>query len=162
VTVIVFAVRGVPVPQGSMRCLGAGARGSAGGRHVLVANNDRDLADWRERVELRARVASREQAGGEPLTGPVRLDLLFALPRPTSVTPRDRLWPIVKPDRDKLERAVCDALTRARLWRDDSQAVDGRTVKTYAGNPDALPWPGVLVRIQPLIEQPEPLEGIPS
>ena len=62
--------------------------------------------------------------------------LEFRLRRPASV---DRALPTTKPDRDKLERAVCDALTGV-LWVDDCQVVDGPVRKLYV---DAANPPGV-------------------
>ena len=39
--------------------------------------------------------------------------------------------PTGKPDRDNLDKAVCDAITAARVWHDDSQVTDGRIRKRY-------------------------------
>lgn len=73
---------------------------------------------------------------------PLRCDLTFFLPRPQghygtgknasklkASAPR---FPTGKPDRDNLDKAVCDAITAAGVWGDDSQVVDGRIRKRYA------------------------------
>ncbi|MGH3500203.1 MAG: RusA family crossover junction endodeoxyribonuclease, partial [Nocardioidaceae bacterium] len=54
------------------------------------------------------------------------------------------LFPTGKPDADKLLRSVFDALTAARVWRDDAQAVYLGARKVYA---DARP-PGATILIE--------------
>nr|DAN37658.1 MAG TPA: Endodeoxyribonuclease RusA [Caudoviricetes sp.] len=63
--------------------------------------------------------------------------------------PKRPRWdvPAVKPDLDKLTRAVFDALTDAGVWRDDSRVVDMRVTKRYE---DAEAVPGVWVEVQAL------------
>jgi crossover junction endodeoxyribonuclease RusA len=41
-------------------------------------------------------------------------------------------YPVTKPDRTKLLRALEDALTDAGVWRDDTQVVSGDVSKRYA------------------------------
>jgi len=41
----------------------------------------------------------------------------------------------VRPDLDKLERAIGDALTDAGVWVDDGQVVNSHTQKWYAETP---------------------------
>jgi Holliday junction resolvase RusA-like endonuclease len=80
--------------------------------------------------------------GGSFAAGvPLRCDLTFYLPRPKGhygsgknsgtlkVSAPTR--PTGKPDRDNLDKAVCDAITAAGLWADDSQVTDGRIRKRY-------------------------------
>jgi len=74
-------------------------------------------------------------------TGPVRLDMEFLLRRPKShyrsgkhaaeLKPDAPTWHFSKPDRDKLERAIMDALTGI-LFTDDAQVCDGPIAKRYA------------------------------
>ncbi len=111
-------IPGTPVPQGSKTAF------VVGGRAVLAEANKR-LKPWREHV---ARVA-RAQAGGFEFTGPVAVTLLFLFERPKSVK---RALPSVKPDLDKLVRAIFDGLTAAGVWTDDALVVDVRAVKRYA------------------------------
>ena len=89
----------------------------------------------------------------EPWAGPVGVDLVFLFPRPRRIIPQaargmilpdagvritvsrldpDALpWHIQKPDRDNLDKAVLDALTIARIFRDDKQVCDGTITKQY-------------------------------
>ncbi|WPM94370.1 RusA-like Holliday junction resolvase [Arthrobacter phage Cupello] len=75
----------------------------------------------------------------EVLDCPVRVDLTFYMPRPAGHFRQDGTlrasapkWPAVKPDIDKLERAVFDAITAAGVWADDSRAVVVAKSKQYA------------------------------
>jgi Holliday junction resolvase RusA-like endonuclease len=117
-----FWVAGIPAPKGSARAI------KRGGFAVLVASgsdaNKRAIKSWDQAVALAAKAA---MAGRAPLTGPIRLDVVFYMPRPPSVTRRHHT---VKPDRDKLLRCLCDSLTGI-AWVDDAQVVDGKTAKAY-------------------------------
>ncbi|WP_293784150.1 RusA family crossover junction endodeoxyribonuclease [uncultured Aeromicrobium sp.] len=140
---IEFRVYGTPVPQGS--------KGIMRGR--LVSTNDADLRRWRATVEQTA----REHYTGEPLTGPVRLTAAFYFARPKyhyrtgkhahELRADAPVWHDKKPDHDKLLRAVCDALTDAGVWRDDSQVAMSHPSKRYA--PDGR-TEGVVIRVSPL------------
>jgi len=70
----------------------------------------------------------------EVIEGPLRVDLLFVLPRPASLLrrkdPDGLVWAPKRPDRDNLEKSVLDALNTA--WRDDAQVVCGEPLKCYA------------------------------
>jgi Holliday junction resolvase RusA-like endonuclease len=63
--------------------------------------------------------------------------LHFHLERPKTVR---RLEPTVKPDLDKLVRAVLDGITDARAWNDDSQVIAVWATKSYG-------VPGVEIRV---------------
>lgn len=136
---LVVAVPGVPVPQGSKRI----GRAGKNGRPILIDDNDEKLAAWRETVALLSR---RAWAGRAPLAVPVWAQLTFYMPRPAGHYGTGRnagllkdsapLWPAVKPDVDKLTRAVFDALTTAGVWKDDSLCVGVSAWKSYA---DARP-----------------------
>lgn len=86
--------------------------------------------------------ALRGNAGLFPAGVPLRCDLTFYLPRPNghfgsgknlhTIKPSAPKRPTGKPDRDNLDKAVCDAITAAGVWRDDSQVTDGRIRKRYA------------------------------
>lgn len=62
--------------------------------------------------------------------GPVGVELVVALVRPTSA--RKRAHPCVRPDLDNYTKTVLDAATRAGLWTDDGQVVELRARKAYA------------------------------
>lgn len=84
----------------------------------------------------------KQYAGTFPAGMPLRCDLTFYLPRPMghfgSGKNANKLKasapsrPTGKPDRDNLDKAVCDAITAAGVWADDSQVTDGRIRKRYA------------------------------
>lgn len=132
-----FFVEGTPVPQGSKNAY------VRGGRAVLVDANAR-LKPWRALVREAAEDAIAD-ADWETLDEPCRVYLGFTMPCPKR--PR---WdvPAVKPDLDKLTRAVFDALTDAGVWRDDSRVVDMKVTKRYEGEDGEIP--GVWVEVEPL------------
>jgi Holliday junction resolvase RusA-like endonuclease len=114
-----------PAPQGNHRISASG--------HIYEANAAQ-LRAWRDAVTFIARLYWT----GPPMTGAVRIAVSFILPRPKSAP--ERPWPIVRPDADKLLRAVLDALTAAQIWRDDSQVVDVHARKLYANSPGSPTW----------------------
>jgi len=101
-----FWVEGEPRPKGSPRVSGRGR-----GRKAYVAENPAEKA-WERSVGWMARAEWK----GDPLEGPVSLELHFYLPR------RGKLTAAKKPDLDKLARAVLDALSGI-VYRDDAQVV---------------------------------------
>jgi Holliday junction resolvase RusA-like endonuclease len=120
-----FWVGGVPVQQGSKTVFNGRA----------VDSNQKLLRPWRAKVADAARAAN---AGRDPLDGPVLVVLEFRFVRPKSVK---RAHPTVKPDLDKLARAVLDSLTTARVYKDDAQVVSLWPTKVYGAEP------GVRVRV---------------
>lgn len=115
---------GVPVEQGSKKAFVVGRRA------VIVDNNKDRLKPWRAEV---TRVARATWSYGRPLDGAVRVVASFVLPRPRSVR---REYPSVRPDVDKLLRALFDGITDAEVvWRDDSQVVSVETSKVYGAEP---------------------------
>ena len=111
---IAFEVFGIPTPQGSKNVY----------RGRLVEAQSAKLKIWRQEVKDQAALAYT----GELLEGPLRLDVIFFMPRPKTVK-RDK--PTVPPDTDKLIRGVGDALT-GTIFRDDSQLVEIYAEKRYA------------------------------
>lgn len=70
-----------------------------------------------------------------PWTGPIRTEIVFGMPIPTSLSKRKRAAldgtpHFVKPDRDNLEKALLDGLSEV-LWVDDAQVCAGPTDKWY-------------------------------
>lgn len=135
-----FFVPGEPITEGSTRAFASGQR--------VVVTHDRgpELAAWRIKVAHAAEAAS-EAAYWEPRhDGPVEVWAEFRLPRPKSA-PKSRKHAQTKPDLDKLQRAIGDALApykRPGVLRDDSRIVAWSAVKRYAD--DAHPV-GVMVRV---------------
>lgn len=138
---LTFTVEGAPVPQGSM----VATRFGSGMRHEKASA----LALWRSQIAHAVRAAAEDQAVLLPLEGPLELVADFTLARPKSA-PKKRVLPVVKPDADKLLRALCDALTQCGTWLDDAQVVRIQTAKNYVGGPGAaMNVPGVRVLVQP-------------
>jgi Holliday junction resolvase RusA-like endonuclease len=130
---ISFRVIGEPVPQGSMKGF------IRGGRVALTSDNPK-LHHWRDVIGWEAR-----QHCTELLTGAVDLTAQFLLTRPKSC-PKSRIYPTVKPDADKLARALFDALTGV-VWQDDAQVVSHEISKRYC---DPGEQPGVYVKVEAL------------
>ena len=134
---IEFFVPGIPQPGGSKK----GFYNRKAGRVVIVEDCKRNK-EWRAVVALAARRAYH----GEPLTGPVRLNIYFYMPRPKSHYGTGKksgelkltapYFHTNKPDRTKLQRSTEDAMTGI-IWRDDTQVVDGVTSKIYDRTPGA-------------------------
>lgn len=116
----------VPVPQGSMSVFH--------GR--IVHSKSKELNTYRKLIHNVALQHFRE-----PLAGGVRVDLRFIIPRPKTVI-RDR--PSVKPDLDKLIRAVLDGLTGV-AYADDAQVTAVQATKRYG---DGLIKQGVWITVQ--------------
>ena len=114
-----FEVLGVPVPQGSKNAY------NRGGRIVLVEAS-RDLPHWRQQIIEAAQLANGTQP---PFTKPIHLDVVFWLPKPAK--PKFDT-PGVKPDLDKLVRAVGDALTQSGVIKDDCLITSVFAEKRYA------------------------------
>ena len=124
-------VAGDPVAQGSMVAVGS---------EGAMRHSSRELRAWREAVGWQARFAFGTE---QPWEGPVRMDLLFRMPRPKSVPQAKRELPHVRPDRDKLLRGVSDAL-EGIAYHDDAQICAGDTCKRYVREGEE---PGVLIRL---------------
>ena len=131
-TALRMFVPGLPAAEGSVRGFQAGAR------TVVVHDNKASLGVWRHAVTSRA---AELWGDAPPLDVAVGVDVCFHLPRPPS-TPKRRIYPQVRPDVDKLGRAVLDALTGV-VFVDDARVVELRCRKVYAV---AAP-PGADVRV---------------
>lgn len=133
VTTVEFTVVGLPVPEGSKNFW----------RGRVVDSSGQRLTNWRDQIIVSARpfVVANDQPLFEKT--PLWADIVFRLPKGTSI-PKKRMWPLVKPDLDKLVRAVFDALKLGRLIEDDAQVCKLVTEKTYALGSD---MPGATIRI---------------
>lgn len=113
ITTLRLWVPGRPAPQGSKK---QGAHGQM--REASVY-----LPAWRQAVkkavyeryrEMGIDPAAATAAGWTLFSGPVGVRITFCVP-----------WePTNKPDGDKLERAVWDALSQSRVWVDDSYVTE--------------------------------------
>ena len=130
---ISFTVPGVAQPAGSKRAFAHKTTG-----RIVVVDDAKGSRRWKSDVAKVARNHVRA-----PLDGPVKLEVLFVMPRPKSHFGTGRnacvlkssapAWPAVKPDTTKLLRAVEDALNGV-IWRDDAQVVVQTACKVY-GDP---------------------------
>lgn len=91
-----FTVPGRPIPQGSMTHIG-------GGKFI----HKPELVAWRKKVLEVALLKARQAGWVLPLDKPVMIAARFYLPRPAK--PRFTV-PATRPDLDKLQRAIGDAL----------------------------------------------------
>ena len=108
------------------------------------------LTTWRQDI-IRAALIARgcDPDSGEPLegvepaktiAGPCAIQVQFLMPRPASVSVKRRPYPSVKPDLDKMVRAVLDALKEAGCYGDDGQVIKIWATKIYARDtPDRAP-----------------------
>ena len=118
-------IPGRPQPQGSTTTYRRGVTTSA----------NPHLKAWRLCVSWRL-LQEFGRYDGEKDT-PFSVSLTFCLRRPLSA-PKSRTEPVVKPDLDKLVRAILDAGNRI-LWHDDSQVVFIAARKLYGD------WEGVRI-----------------
>ena len=122
-------VPGLPAAQGSKRHVG-------GGRLV---EQSKAVGPWRTVIAWHmARVWKQALLGG-----PVTVALDFVMPRPKATPKRFTPAAVKRPDIDKLERAVFDALTGI-VWKDDSQVIRVLASKRIAELGEVS---GVLIRI---------------
>ena len=107
-----FFVTGKPVPQGSLKFIHGKAI------HVRA----QDLAVWRANIAISAKNAFVEKANEG-----VEIHLRFITLKPKTVT---RNEPFIRPDLDKLIRAVMDGLTGV-AYDDDQQVTRLSASKEY-------------------------------
>lgn len=127
-----FFVPGDPAAQGSKRHVGNGR----------MIEQSRKVGPWRERVALAAHEAMNGRAH---IPGGITLALTFVMPRPKSAPKRSTPAATKRPDIDKLERAVLDALTNV-VFADDSQVTNLHALKRLA---EIGETPGVHIRAEP-------------
>jgi crossover junction endodeoxyribonuclease RusA len=122
---ISFTVYDKAEPQGSMR----GFNTRVG---IRLTSDNKKLKLYRHNITQIARMEMSKANLLEPMAAkhvPVEVWMEFTFVRPPSVSKR-RLWPTVKPDIDKLERAVFDAL-KGVVFADDCQPVLVHKKKCY-------------------------------
>lgn len=126
---ISFTIPGLAAPAGSKR-------GFIQGGRVRIVDANKNAAAWKADV----REAAARAYDGKPLTGPLRLHVVFSRPRPRShfgakgtIKPSAPTRPTTRPDVTKLLRGLEDALTGI-VWADDSQITSQAASKRY-GDP---------------------------
>lgn len=148
---IQIKVLGIPAPQGSKNTFAVKKGGVYTGRTVTFEQS-RAVEPWREAIRHEC-----QQHDGRYGSGPVSVDILFWMPRPKGHYRTGRYshllkesaprYHSVKPDTDKLIRAVLDAITQGGVIHDDSQAAVIHAEKHYAD--DVFP-PGCVIVINEL------------
>lgn len=125
---IEFFVPGEPASKGSARAFVVGGR-------AIITNDNQRAKPW---ASLISQLAIEAMEGAAPTAAPVRIDVVFYLPRPKGhlranglVRPGAPAHVVTKPDGDKLERCAWDALTGV-VFLDDSQVVEWSGSKRYA------------------------------
>jgi Holliday junction resolvase RusA-like endonuclease len=134
---LVLFIPGQSQPQGSSRAFVV-----AGKARVTSAN--KQLKAWREKAVVVIRQEMNLCGRDRPFTAPVRVtigDLRLAPKRRSG-----RVHPCVRPDLDKIIRAVLDALTDAQAIADDCLVCEIEAWKDYSS--DA----GVYVKVQEIGE----------
>lgn len=126
---ITLQVFGEPAPQGSKRVYN--------GR--IVEAGSKKLKPWRKAIaDACFNLLTEEHS---LITGPVKVEVDFYLPRPSSISQKKRALPIVPPDIDKLCRSLLDGLNQGAdsgkvgdgiIYADDSQVVELIARKFYA------------------------------
>jgi len=110
------------------------------GRRKPTSDNPQ-LKWWRRAIAQEAMIRRLKKFDREI---PLSVSLEFVLERPPSVR-KKRKHPSVRPDLDKLIRAICDALTGV-IWVDDAQVCRLRDVRKCYGQPAR-----VEITVEPLL-----------
>lgn len=126
-------IDGEPKPQGSKQ-------GFIRGNRVVLVEAQKQLPAWRDHMTRMLELKQLET--NTRFETATNVALTFWLPRPKSVK---RQYATSTYDIDKLTRAVLDSVTKANIWRDDSDVVELTVRKTYAD----MHQPGVLISITP-------------
>ena len=127
-------IPGKPLTKGSWRPVKSKTTGK-----TFMKSDNKNAPFWQYTISMLV----KKEMNGVVWEGPVRLVIEYYLLKPKSVK---RKYPTVKPDADKLERLVLDALTNV-AYRDDAQVVDVHHRKFY-GNPE-----GILIQGEEIYEQ---------
>jgi Holliday junction resolvase RusA-like endonuclease len=87
---------------------------------------------WKKAVERAAFAAVIYRGDPVPLfRGPVSVRMVFTFEPPKGERARIGTPHTQKPDKDNLEKLVLDAMTRAGVFKDDSQGADGEVTKLW-------------------------------
>jgi crossover junction endodeoxyribonuclease RusA len=177
---ISFGVKGIPQQQGSKTARVYPPRDLRGTLQLILHSeqphktfvkcikaglfdaNAKRLAKWRRNVTEEAIAAMREQQHSNPIEVACSVSVQFFFERPKhhygtgknsgKVKASARTFPSVKPDIDKLLRAVYDAITGVVI-SDDCRIVMSWATKTYTDSP------GILVTVTAVED--ERLEDLP-
>jgi Holliday junction resolvase RusA-like endonuclease len=117
-------VFGMPAPQGSKRHIGRG----------ILLEQSKKVKPWRDAI---MRYAIEQKVFNRQLTGALKIEIDFYLPRPLNhrgvrgLKLSAPLWPTTTPDLDKLIRSTLDGLKLAGVVKDDALFVKINASKEY-------------------------------
>lgn len=122
-------IPGTPASKGSYRPITGRSR-LTGKPVTRLIPMDRKERPWRDHV--RDTILTTRTTTTIPHNAAITVETTFYLPRPKTIPPHKRKHPTVKPDIDKLQRALYDAITETHIWHDDCQITDVISHKRYA------------------------------
>jgi len=127
---IALIVYGLPAAQGSKKAFFIKKLGRA-----VITEDSKRTRPWRQEISGAAIDAMTQRGYKFPIVQDVPLEVrcMFYFPRPKSLK-KGRVEKTTKPDNDKLERAVFDALT-GTVFEDDAQIVRNVTEKHFSPQP---------------------------
>jgi len=128
-TPIDIAISGEPRPKGSMR--GFAMRSKSGKYTARLTHDNAKTKPWQKQVEAGIRAAMEALDIDQPIDEPVSVSAMFFMTKPKSVR---RSFPSTKPDLDKLQRVIGDAL-EGTLLTNDSRIIVWRVGKLYGDEP---------------------------
>jgi Holliday junction resolvase RusA-like endonuclease len=145
--IVELFVEGVPVAKGRPR---TAIRHTKQGKPYAHVYTPRKTAKWEEHVRSRTSLYAFKRGITPVEKRPVRVDLIFYLPKPKNMTKKDKEalpFHYKKPDLDNLVKAVLDAMEGV-FYKNDSQRCISETKKRYEwrGVNIATP-PGVFIRV---------------
>lgn len=111
-----ITVHGSPAPQGSKRHIGKG----------VMVEMSKKVKPWREAVKHAVLCSD-----GFPVAGPVRIQIVFTLPKPSGAPKKVQTYPSKKPDIDKLLRSTLDGLVDCGAIDDDARVVEVTATKCF-------------------------------
>jgi len=120
---ISFTVYGEAKPKGSTRAFVVAGK-------AITTTANANTKDWQRLVADAAQGHRPEKL----YDGAVSVDLKFYIYRPKSVSEKKRPHPTVKPDVDKLVRAIMDAL-KGVVYTEDARVCDVSATKAYGDPP---------------------------
>mgnify|MGYP003137300648 CR=1 FL=1 len=136
-----FFVHGKPKADPRIRC------SCVGGKFARVYK-PATANEWKRAIRT---ALGESDWDGKLITGPVIVDLNFQFVRPQRLNRKKdadtRLPHVIKPDIDNLEKAVLDALTEKKLWKDDCQVFGGSTYKHYVSRTGSFREEGCGIKI---------------
>lgn len=145
---IKFTVPAIPVAQPRQRHRVATINGRA------MSMNYTPAKDPVNNFKATVKMAAAQVLQGPPMSGPLRVDLVFVFPRQKAKVwkskPMPRYFHVGKPDRDNLAKSLQDALN-GLAWVDDAQICAGSIEKYHAAGDEQ---PHCLVTIKEIEAEP--------